>query len=259
MGTSSIEGRGYTKTGLNPGTCFEVARLRESVPSMCPQEGRHRLGNVNLKVGTWTPVSGILVQEAPPNHLRLASLSSKPCSHCKPEKRCLKTWGQNIFIRHQVKQVLKGRGHVWMSDQRILRYRVVFNNILPVWARSGLSFQIFLTVKQKAEDHIHSNKLVIYSSVTAHLGSRQGQRAVASKMQVQVNPWSNPDSSWLPFLSFLSPPCGTWWVTSYEKIGGGSSISLIVYAQYQRFSLRSSTSSFVGTPNLRCSAILGSF
>ena len=155
---------------------------------MCPQEGRHRLGNVNLKVGTWTPVSGILVQEAPPNHLRLASLSAKPCSHCKPEKRCLKTWGQNIFIRHQVKQVLNGRGHVWMSDQRILRYRVVFNNILPVWARSGLSFQIFLTVKQKAEDHIHSNKLVIYSSVTAHLGSRQGK------------------GQWLPRCRFRSTP-----------------------------------------------------
>ena len=52
MGTSSTEGTGYTKTGLSPGTCFEVAKLRESVPSMCPQEGRHRLGNVNLKVGT---------------------------------------------------------------------------------------------------------------------------------------------------------------------------------------------------------------
>ena len=189
MGTSSTEGTDYTKTGLSPGTCFEVAKLRESVPSMCPREGRHRLGNVNLKVGTWTLVSGILVQEAPPNHLRLASLPSKPCSHCKPEKRCLKTWGQNIFIRHQVKQVLNGRGPVWMSDQRILRYQVVFNNILPVWARSGLSFQIFLTMKQKAEDHIHSNKLVTVTArlqLTGETGRGKGQ--------------------WLPRCRFRSTP-----------------------------------------------------
>ena len=30
-----------------------------------------------------------------------------------------------IFTSHQVKQLLKGRGHLWMSDQRILRYQVV--------------------------------------------------------------------------------------------------------------------------------------
>ena len=50
--SSSTEGRSYTKTGLNPGTRFEVAKPRESIPSICPQEGRHRFGNVNLKVGT---------------------------------------------------------------------------------------------------------------------------------------------------------------------------------------------------------------
>ena len=38
-----------------------------------------------------------------------------------------------------------------MSDQKIFRYQVMFNKILPVWATSGLSFQIFLTMKQKAE------------------------------------------------------------------------------------------------------------
>ncbi|XP_055424999.1 uncharacterized protein LOC129643877 isoform X1 [Bubalus kerabau] len=29
-----------------------------------------------------------------------------------------------IFTSHQVKQLLNGRGHLWMSDQRILRYQV---------------------------------------------------------------------------------------------------------------------------------------
>ena len=30
-----------------------------------------------------------------------------------------------IFTSHQMKQLLNGRGHLWMSDQRILRYQVV--------------------------------------------------------------------------------------------------------------------------------------
>ena len=30
-----------------------------------------------------------------------------------------------IFTSHQVKQLLNGRGCLWMSDQRILRYQVV--------------------------------------------------------------------------------------------------------------------------------------
>ena len=30
-----------------------------------------------------------------------------------------------IFTNHQVKQLLNGRGHLWMSDQRILRYQAV--------------------------------------------------------------------------------------------------------------------------------------
>ena len=30
-----------------------------------------------------------------------------------------------IFTSHQVKQLLNGRGHLWMSDQRILRYQIV--------------------------------------------------------------------------------------------------------------------------------------
>ena len=30
-----------------------------------------------------------------------------------------------IFTSHQVKQLLNGRGHLWMSDQRILRYQIM--------------------------------------------------------------------------------------------------------------------------------------
>ena len=57
----------------------------------------------------------------------LASLPLKSCSYCSPDRRCFETlsWGQTIFTSHQVKQLLNGRGHLWMSDQRIFRYQVV--------------------------------------------------------------------------------------------------------------------------------------
>ena len=35
------------------------------------------------------------------------------------------SFGGKLFTRHQVKQLLNGRGHLWMSDQRVLRYQVV--------------------------------------------------------------------------------------------------------------------------------------
>ena len=40
-----------------------------------------------------------------------------------------------VFTSHQVKQLLNGRGHLWMSDQRILRYQVVLmeNPGLIIW------------------------------------------------------------------------------------------------------------------------------
>ena len=55
------------------------------------------------------------------------SLPLKSCSYCSPDRKCLKTlsWGQTSFTSHQVKQLLNGRAHLWMSDQRILRYQVV--------------------------------------------------------------------------------------------------------------------------------------
>ena len=55
------------------------------------------------------------------------SLPSKSCSYCSPDRRCFKTlsWGQTIFTSHQVKQLLHRRGHLWMSDPRMLRYQVV--------------------------------------------------------------------------------------------------------------------------------------
>ena len=55
-------------------------------------------------------------------------MPSKSCSYCNPDRRCFKTlFGVNltIFTSQQVKHLLNGRGHLWMSDQRILKYQVV--------------------------------------------------------------------------------------------------------------------------------------
>ena len=70
----------------------------------------------------------LLVPECPTPLLgRDLSLSSKSCSYCSPDRRCFKTlfWEQTIFTSHQEKELLKGRGHLCMSYQRILRYQVV--------------------------------------------------------------------------------------------------------------------------------------
>ena len=84
---SSKEGRGCTKTILSSSTCFEVSRPRKSIPTLSPQKRRNSLGSVNSKVRTWAPACSLLIQEAGPNRLRLASLPSKSCSYCNPDRR----------------------------------------------------------------------------------------------------------------------------------------------------------------------------
>ena len=52
----------------------------------------------------------------------------KSCNYWCTDRRSFKnlSWGQiNYFYQHQVKQLLNRRGHLWMSDQRILRYQIV--------------------------------------------------------------------------------------------------------------------------------------
>ena len=128
VGNSSKEGRGSIKTSLNSGTCLEVARPRKSIPTVCPWKRGNSLGSVNSKVGIWAPACSLFIQEARSNRLRLAPLPSKSCSYCNHDRRCFKTllWGKVIiFTSHQVKQLPNGKGHLWMSDQRILRYKVM--------------------------------------------------------------------------------------------------------------------------------------
>ena len=103
-----------TKTSINSSTFLEIARPRKSIPTLCPKKGRNSHRSVNLKVGTWAPACSLLIQEALPNCLRLASLPLKSCSYCSPNRRCFKlSFGSKvtIFTSHQVKQLLNGKSH----------------------------------------------------------------------------------------------------------------------------------------------------
>ena len=129
VGNSSKEGRGYTKTSLNSGTCLEVARPRKSIPTLCPLKRGNSLGNVNSKVRIWAPACSLLIQETrfktswgwPPCLRNLAATAIMIEDALK-----LSFGGKlTIFTSHQVKQLLNGKSHLWMSDQRILRYPVM--------------------------------------------------------------------------------------------------------------------------------------
>ena len=96
VGNSSKEGRGYTKTGLNSGTCLEVARSKQAFQlpfhsnflSFHEREGI-ALGDLKLnsKVGIWAPACSLLIQQTWSNRPRLAPLPSKSCSYCNHDRR----------------------------------------------------------------------------------------------------------------------------------------------------------------------------
>ena len=131
MWNSSKEGRGYSKTSVNSGICLEVVTPSKSIPTLCPWKRGNSLGSVNSKVGIWAPACSLLIQEswskcprlaAPtPNFQNLAAIAILIEDALK-----LSFGGKpTIFTSHQVKQLLSGRGHLWMSDQRILSYQVM--------------------------------------------------------------------------------------------------------------------------------------
>ena len=73
----------------------------------------------------------LTVSDSPPLLGRNCSLTLKSCSYCSLMEDALKLSFKGkltIFTSHQVKQFLNGRGCLWMSDQRILRYLVLMEN-----------------------------------------------------------------------------------------------------------------------------------
>ena len=86
-------------------------------------------GKTITKIFTWArlcccdgqifPHQFLVIPECPTPLLgRNISLSSKSCSFWSPDRRCFKTlfWGKTIFTSPQVKQLLNGTGHLWVSD-----------------------------------------------------------------------------------------------------------------------------------------------
>ena len=128
MGNSSKEGRGYTKTGLNSGTCLKVARPRKAFQLYVHErEGialgvlTQRLGSEPQPVAYWSKRLDLTTRDWPPCLRNLAAIAIMIEDALK-----LSFGGKlTIFTSHQAKQLLNGRGHLWMSDQRILRYQVM--------------------------------------------------------------------------------------------------------------------------------------
>ena len=114
VGNSSKEGRGYTKTSLNSGTCLEVARPRKSIPTLCPQKRGNSCGSVNSKLGSEPQPVVHLSKRLDP-----AARGWPPCLRnlvaiaiLIEDALKLSLGGKlTIFTSHQVKQLVNGRGH----------------------------------------------------------------------------------------------------------------------------------------------------
>ena len=124
VGNSSKEGRGYTKTGLNSGTCLEVARPRKNILILCPWKRGNSLGSVNSKVGIWAPACSLFIQEARSNRPRLAPRPSKSYSYCNHDRRCFKTllWGQTNYFHQPPSKTTKWERpfmDVWSKSPQI--------------------------------------------------------------------------------------------------------------------------------------------
>ena len=88
VGSSSKEGRGYSKASLN-----SRPALRLPHPVKAFQLYIHEKEGIALGVlaWNWAPTYSLLIQEARSNHPRLASLPSRSCSYYNPDRGCFKT------------------------------------------------------------------------------------------------------------------------------------------------------------------------
>ena len=125
MAKSSKGGRGYTKTSLNSRTPL---RLPD------PEKPFHLYAHENEALAL-----GVLTQRLGPEPQPVAYLSKRLDPTAQGWPPCLQnlaaiavliedflklSFGGKLttFTSHLVKQPLNGSGHLWMSDQRILRY-----------------------------------------------------------------------------------------------------------------------------------------
>ena len=99
VGNSSTGGRGYTKTGLNSGTCLEVARSKKAFQLHVHEREGIALGLLTQRLGSEPqPVAYLSKRLGPTTEGWSPCLPSKSCSYCNHDRRCFKTllWGQTI-------------------------------------------------------------------------------------------------------------------------------------------------------------------
>ena len=133
VGNSSKEGSSFTTAATLKQTLTQAPNLRSPDPEKAFQLYVHEregiaLGVLTQRLGSETQPVVYLSKRLDPN-----AQGWPPClwnlatiAILREDALKLSFGGKlTIFVSHQVKQLLNGRGHLWMSDQRILRYQVV--------------------------------------------------------------------------------------------------------------------------------------
>ena len=130
-GNSSKGGRGY----FSVKALTQAPTLRLPYPEKAFQLYVHKndgigLGVLSQRLGP--EPQPVAIQEAGPNHWGWPPCLWNLAATAVLIEDALKLslGGKlTIFTSHQVKQLLNGKGHLWMSDQVILRYQVVLMKI----------------------------------------------------------------------------------------------------------------------------------
>ena len=124
VGNSSKAGRGYTKTGLNSGTCFEVARPEKAFQVYVHEREGIALGVLTQRLGSEPQPVAYLSKKLDPTTWGWPP-PSKSCSYCNHDRRCFKTllWGQtNYFYQPPSKTTPKWERpfmDVWSKNPQI--------------------------------------------------------------------------------------------------------------------------------------------
>ena len=119
MGNSSKEDRGYTKTNLN-------STLRLPDPEKEFQLYVHEIEGIALGVLTQSlgPVAYLCKRLDPTARGWPPCLQDLAAILILIEDALKLSFGGKltIFTSHQVKQLLNGRGHLWISEESLIRY-----------------------------------------------------------------------------------------------------------------------------------------
>ena len=89
-----------------------------------------------------------------------------------------------IFTSHQVKQLLNGKGHLWMSDQRILRYQVM------LMENPGLTISPWEVLNPATLLPIPESSLPFHSSLETL------DHWTKSQEELSEDPLTNPEEIW---------------------------------------------------------------